>query len=68
MGSFGARHTFLILTSSQERFARLFGLLPAGSVEGLAQVLRTSPSFRLVHARGDASIFRYKPRDEPRPP
>jgi GT2 family glycosyltransferase len=60
MRRFGARHVFLILTSSQERFARLFGLLPPGSVDSLAQILRTSPSFHLIRARGGASIFRYQ--------
>ncbi|HEY1275153.1 MAG TPA: glycosyltransferase [Thermoleophilaceae bacterium] len=62
---FGARHTFLIITPNQTHFARLYGLLPDGSVEGLDRALRSSRSFRLVHARGGASIFRYEPRRSP---
>jgi GNAT superfamily N-acetyltransferase len=64
---FGARHTFLVLTSNQERLARLYGLLPDGSVESLNRALRTSRSFRLMHASGDASIFRYEPPRGRRP-
>ena len=65
---YGARHTFIILTASQERFARLYGLLPAGSVASLDRALRASRSFRLVHARGGASIFKYEPGRKRRPP
>jgi O-antigen biosynthesis protein len=57
---FGARHTYLILTSNQERLARLYGLLPPGSVEGLNRALRASTRFRPVYTRGDAAIFRYR--------
>ncbi len=66
MRRFGARHTYLILTSNQERLARLYGLLPAGSVESLDRALRASPRFRLIHARGGAAIFSYRPQEKPR--
>jgi hypothetical protein len=62
---YGASHTFLTLTGSQKRYARLYGLLPAGSLQSLESALRTSPDFRLVYQRGSASIFEYRPAREP---
>jgi len=64
LGAFGARHTFLILTPSQERFGRLYGLLPPGTSESLARGLRTSRLFRPVYERGPASIFELRPHAE----
>jgi uncharacterized membrane protein YozB (DUF420 family) len=58
---YGARHTYLMLTPTQRRFARLYGVLPAGWQESLASALRSSPSFRLVYRRGTSLIFRYEP-------
>jgi hypothetical protein len=63
--AYGAPHTFLTLGASQERYARLYGLLPAGSLQGLERALRTSPDFRLVYRRGPSSIFEYRPSREP---
>jgi GT2 family glycosyltransferase len=63
---YGAPHTFLTLSGSQERYVRLYGLLPAGSLQSLEGALRTSPDFRLVYRRGESSIFEYRPRREPR--
>jgi hypothetical protein len=63
---FGTPHTFLTLTSSQERYARLYGLLPVGSQRSLEGALRTSPDFRLVYRRGSSSIFEYLPGSERR--
>jgi hypothetical protein len=60
--AYGAPHTFLTLTASQERYARLYGLLAAGSLQSLEGALRASPDFRLVYRRGSASIFAYQPR------
>jgi GT2 family glycosyltransferase len=68
VGAYGAAHTFLILSSSTERFGRLYGLFPAGSRQTLDQALRASPSFRLVYERADASIFRYRPGPKEPPP
>ena len=56
---YGGRHTYLLLTLSQRRFARLYGVLPAGWQKSLVAALRSSPSFRLVYRRGTSSIFRY---------
>jgi GT2 family glycosyltransferase len=59
---YGAPHTFLTLGSSQERYARLYGLLPDGSLQSLDRALRASPSFHLVYRRGPSSIFEYRLR------
>jgi hypothetical protein len=59
---YDARHTFVTLGPSQEHYARLYGLLPSGSLQSLAGVLRASPSFHLVYRRGPSSIFEYEPR------
>jgi GT2 family glycosyltransferase len=64
LGAFGARHTFLILTPSQERFGRLYGLLPPGTSESLTRALRASRLFRPVYERGPAAIFELRPRAE----
>jgi GT2 family glycosyltransferase len=66
LGAYGAAHTFLTLSGSQERYARLYGLLPAGSMQSLEGALRRSRDFRLVYQRGSSSIFAYRPRREPR--
>jgi hypothetical protein len=63
---FGTPHTFLTLTASEERYARLYGLLPAGWQESLEGALRTSPDFRFVYRRGSSLIFEYRPRRAPR--
>jgi GT2 family glycosyltransferase len=68
LAAYDAPNTFLILTSSQQRFGRLFGLVPAGTSDRLARALRASSSFRLVYSRGAASIFRYRPGAEARRP
>jgi hypothetical protein len=64
--AYGSPHTFLTLSGSQERYARLYGLLPAGSMQSLEGALRTSPDFHLMYRRGPSSIFEYRPRGEPR--
>jgi GT2 family glycosyltransferase len=58
---YGIEHTFVFLTPSQERFARLYGVLPAGWQRSLERALRASPDFRRVYRRGAASIFEYRP-------
>jgi GT2 family glycosyltransferase len=62
------QHTFLALTESQRRYARLYGLLTAGWPRSLERTLRGSPSFRLVYRRGTSSIFEYRPRSKVSPP
>jgi cellulose synthase/poly-beta-1,6-N-acetylglucosamine synthase-like glycosyltransferase len=63
---YGVPHTFLALTASEDRYARLYGLLPAGSRQSLERALRTSPDFRFVYRRGTSSIFEYLPGQHPR--
>jgi hypothetical protein len=58
---YGVRNVFLMLTPSQKRFARLYGMFPPGALSRLERNLRTSPSFRLVWERGGASLFAYQP-------
>jgi GT2 family glycosyltransferase len=65
---YGNRRTFLILTSSQRRLGRLFGLFPPRSVESLDEALRASRAFRLVYEGRDASIFRLRPGTKDGPP
>jgi hypothetical protein len=58
----GSPRTFLTLTASQERYARLYGLLAPGWMRSLSGALRGSPDFTLVYQRGSSSIFRFRPR------
>jgi hypothetical protein len=53
---------YVALTSSQERYARFYGLAPPGSFQRLAAALRASPDFKLVYQQGSASIFLYTKR------
>ena len=55
----GERRVFLILSRLQERYARLYGVLPSGSIESLGRALRASPAFHLVYQREGARIFEY---------
>ena len=63
---YGAPHTFLTLTASHGRYARLYGLLRAGSLQSLDGAVRASPDFRLVYRRGSSTIFLYRPGRQPR--
>jgi GT2 family glycosyltransferase len=68
IGAYDAPHTFLIVTPSQQRFARLFGLMHAGSARGLTRALLGSRSFQLVYASEGASVFEYGTDLRARPP
>jgi GT2 family glycosyltransferase len=57
----GPERTYMILTPSQQRFGRLYGVLPPGSMRGLERALTSSRSFRPVYRRGGAAIFEYRP-------
>jgi GT2 family glycosyltransferase len=59
---YGVRHTYLIFTESEERYARLYGLLPRGWASRFERVLRSSRSFKLVYGRGTSQIFAYTPQ------
>jgi hypothetical protein len=58
----GHHRAYVVLSDSQEDYARLNGLLPGGSVTSLATALGRSSEFRLVYSRPTAWIFQYSPR------
>jgi hypothetical protein len=62
----GKSRGFVILSPSEARFARLYGLLPDGSSERVARTLSNDPAYRLVYRNGAARIFAY--RRPARPP
>jgi GT2 family glycosyltransferase len=51
------RPRFVVTSQSQHRYARLYGLLPHGSLRSLEERLRQSRAFRLVYRRGRTSIY-----------
>jgi hypothetical protein len=57
----GAPARYVALSPSGARYARFYGLAPAGSFERLARALEKAPCFQLVYRRGAASIFEYVP-------
>jgi GT2 family glycosyltransferase len=57
----GPHPTYVQLTLGQENYARLNGLLPAGSVTNLVRALGHSSAFQLVFHLPSAWIFRYVP-------
>jgi beta-glucanase (GH16 family) len=59
---YGAKHMYLMLNPGQERFARLYDILPAGWRQSLEGALDRSPSFERVYQSEGASIFKYEPR------
>jgi GT2 family glycosyltransferase len=60
---YGVPNVFLMLTRGQERFARLYGVFPAGSLARLDRALRASPSFRRVYEHGSSAIYAYRPAE-----
>ena len=60
----GGRRSYLVLTRHQNDFARLNGLIPAGTMAGLVRAVSASPDFRPVYRRAGAWIFALR---EPRP-
>jgi hypothetical protein len=56
----GVRHTFLVLSPSQERFARLYGLLPRGTFASIERGLDASPRFRIVKRIGNSRLYQYR--------
>lgn len=57
----GNHEDYVVLTTAQENYGRLNGLLPAGSVRSLTTALEHTASFRLVYDRPAAWIFEYLP-------
>ncbi|MBV9797289.1 MAG: glycosyltransferase [Solirubrobacterales bacterium] len=54
-----ARPAYVVLSRLQEDYARLNGLLPAGSLTSFVGALEQSPAFGLVYSLPTAWIFRY---------
>jgi hypothetical protein len=57
-----ARPAYVVLSRGQENYARLNGLLPAGSLTSFAHALARSRAFRLVYRHRTALIFEYRAR------
>jgi hypothetical protein len=62
----GVPHSYVVLSPSEERYARLYGLLPHGSLAGLERGLVASGDFRLAYSSARARIFKYRPPDKRR--
>jgi GT2 family glycosyltransferase len=61
-----ARPAYVVLSGLQENYARLQGLLPAGSLTSFVGALEQSPAFRLVYHVPSVWIFQYgAPRSQP---
>jgi GT2 family glycosyltransferase len=58
LDTLGRRQTYVVLSRDQENFARLNGLLPAGSMAGLRRALAASPDFRSVYRRLGVWVFK----------
>jgi hypothetical protein len=57
----GHHRAYVVLSDSQEDYARLNGLSPEGSVASLRASLERSSDFRLVYGRPTAWTFQYSP-------
>jgi len=51
------RPRFVVVSPSEQRYARLYGLLPDGTLARLDDALAKSAVFRLVYRRGATSIY-----------
>jgi hypothetical protein len=58
---YGAPHMFLIVNGAEERFARLYGILPDGWAGSLKGALGRSRAFHVVYDRAGASIYAFAP-------
>jgi GT2 family glycosyltransferase len=59
IGQQRARPAYVVLSRLQEHYARLEGLLPAGSLASFVGALAQSPAFRLVYHVPTVWIFQY---------
>jgi hypothetical protein len=51
------RHTYLVLTRSQEAEVDMTGVMPRGSLAAIRRAVERSPHFRVVYRSSDAAIF-----------
>ena len=56
-----AKHTYLVVSPSEENYARLYGIMSKGSLPNLVRALRRSTAFRLVFQQGQAFVFELLP-------
>jgi hypothetical protein len=61
----GKSRGFVVLNDSQERYSRLYGLLPSGSFARVERILSDDPAFRLVYRTAGARIWAYRFRRRP---
>jgi hypothetical protein len=61
-----AAHVWFVLSPGQERFARLYGLFPAGTTASLGTAMQASPAFRSVYRREGVWIFAFSAKGSPR--
>ena len=60
-----ARSFYVIMSGSQERYDKLYGVYRRGFLQQLVTSLQDSPSFRTIFRSGDGQIFRYVGRHVP---
>jgi hypothetical protein len=65
IASYGATTGYLVLSTSQSKAARLYGILPEGSFASLEQALLNSPNWSVFYRNSDTIIFQLM--DPPRP-
>ncbi len=54
-----AKHSYLVLSPSEQRYGQLYGLLPAGTLASLDSALKASADFQQVYRREGAVIYSY---------
>jgi hypothetical protein len=54
-----AKHSYLVLSPSEQRYGQLYGLLPAGTLASLDSALKASTDFQQVYSRDGAVIYSY---------
>ena len=60
----GAGSHYLVLSTGQQVFAEVLGLLPPGSLASLDVVIGHSADWKLFYRNPDAVIYRFAPRSE----
>jgi hypothetical protein len=60
MSHLPSRNAYIVLSPSQADAGRLYGGLPAGSMQSLDRALAADPAFQLVYRHGRASIYKLR--------
>lgn len=53
-----SRSAYLVFSTSQYKYASIFGTTPSGSLESLQRAVASSPRFRLWYSNADTRIYR----------